>query len=196
MIVIIGLDLDLVGLIESESPIKEIGYIDLEDKRIESLNYLGSDDKLIALLEDSNNEFFFGIDDSVKKQFLIKEYKLNTSKIISSKARVFHTTSIGQGTIVQDFVYLSKSTEIGQFCKINVGAQIHHEVVISDLVTVAPRACILGNAKVGMGSFIGAGSIILPRLKIGENCIIGAGSVVTSDVKDNTKVKGNPARTF
>jgi acetyltransferase-like isoleucine patch superfamily enzyme len=47
-----------------------------------------------------------------------------------------------------------------------------------------------------MGSFIGAGSEILPKIKIGKNCIIGARSVVTRDVKDNSKVKGNLARIF
>jgi acetyltransferase-like isoleucine patch superfamily enzyme len=44
------------------------------------------------------------------------------------------------------------------------------------------------------GSWIGAGTIVLPGVTIGENAVVGAGSVVTRDVAARTLVAGNPAR--
>ena len=46
------------------------------------------------------------------------------------------------------------------------------------------------------GCSIGAGATILPGITIGKNSIVGAGSVVTRDVKENTVVVGNPARSI
>ena len=40
---------------------------------------------------------------------------------------------------------------------------------------------------------IGSGCVIFP-VRIGKNSIVGAGSVVTTDVPDNTKVAGSPAK--
>jgi hypothetical protein len=68
MIVLIGLDLDLVGLIETENPMNKIDYLDVRDKTIETVTYLESGDKIIELIGDKNNKFYFGIDDSGKKQ--------------------------------------------------------------------------------------------------------------------------------
>jgi acetyltransferase-like isoleucine patch superfamily enzyme len=44
------------------------------------------------------------------------------------------------------------------------------------------------------GSWIGAGTVILPGVTIGKNAVVGAGSIVTRDVPDFTVVAGNPAR--
>lgn len=44
------------------------------------------------------------------------------------------------------------------------------------------------------GSWIGAGTIILPGVTIGRNAVVGAGSVVTRDVPAFTMSVGNPAR--
>jgi acetyltransferase-like isoleucine patch superfamily enzyme len=41
---------------------------------------------------------------------------------------------------------------------------------------------------IGSGSWIGAGSIILPGIMIGKLCVIGAGTVVTKDIPDNTRI--------
>lgn len=53
---------------------------------------------------------------------------------------------------------------------------------------------LLDSVRVGAGSFIGAGSIILPGSKIGKYCVVGAGSVVKGDVKDYSIVVGNPGK--
>ena len=48
--------------------------------------------------------------------------------------------------------------------------------------------------RIGAGSDIGVGSIILPGVSIGQGVQIGAGSVVTKSVPDFTIVAGNPGR--
>jgi acetyltransferase EpsM len=77
--------------------------------------------------------------------------------------------------------------------KVNTGSQLHHNVEISDFVTISPQVCLLGNVKVGSNTYIGAGAIVLPNLKIEEDCVVGAGAVVTKNILKKQKVKGNPA---
>jgi len=49
-------------------------------------------------------------------------------------------------------------------------------------------AIILGNAKIGHGSFVGAGSIIREGVTVGANCIVGAGVTVRHDIKDGAVI--------
>lgn len=51
----------------------------------------------------------------------------------------------------------------------------------------------IGRVTIGCGTFIGAGTVILPGVSIGNNVIVGAGSVVTNDIPDNCVAVGNPA---
>lgn len=48
--------------------------------------------------------------------------------------------------------------------------------------------------KIGSGSWLGGGVIVLPGVTIGSGCVIGAGSVVTKDIPSNTVAVGNPCR--
>jgi len=48
--------------------------------------------------------------------------------------------------------------------------------------------------KIGKGSWLGAGSIILPGVTIGPHCVIGAGAVVTRSIPGFSIVGGVPAR--
>jgi len=48
--------------------------------------------------------------------------------------------------------------------------------------------------RIGSGSWIGHGAIILPGANIGRNVVVAAGSVVRGDVADHSIVGGAPAR--
>ena len=48
--------------------------------------------------------------------------------------------------------------------------------------------------KVGAGSWLGHGSVILPGATIGRNVVIGANSVVTGTIPDHSIAVGAPAR--
>lgn len=48
--------------------------------------------------------------------------------------------------------------------------------------------------RIGDGSWIGHGAVILPGVTIGRHVVVGANSVVTSDVPDFSVAVGSPAR--
>jgi acetyltransferase-like isoleucine patch superfamily enzyme len=48
--------------------------------------------------------------------------------------------------------------------------------------------------RIGDGSWLGTGAVILPGVTIGRHAVVGAGAVVTHDVADRTIVVGSPAR--
>jgi len=86
---------------------------------------------------------------------------------------------------------------IGTFSNIQDGAILHGDVglplVIEDYVTVGHNAVIHG-LKVGKGSLIGIGAVILEGVTIGVGSIVGAGAVVTKDVPNGVIVAGIPAK--
>ncbi len=48
--------------------------------------------------------------------------------------------------------------------------------------------------RIGAGSFLGIGSMVLPGVTIGERAYVAAGAVVTRSAPANSVVAGNPAR--
>lgn len=52
----------------------------------------------------------------------------------------------------------------------------------------------IGAVRIGEGSDIGVGAVVLPGRCIGRGAIVGAGAVVTEDVPDGAVVAGSPAR--
>jgi acetyltransferase-like isoleucine patch superfamily enzyme len=48
--------------------------------------------------------------------------------------------------------------------------------------------------RIGDGSWIGHGAVILPGVNIGRHVVVGANSVVTSDIPDHCVAVGAPAR--
>jgi acetyltransferase-like isoleucine patch superfamily enzyme len=47
--------------------------------------------------------------------------------------------------------------------------------------------------RIGDGSWLGHGAVVLPGVTIGEHVVVGAGSVVTNDLPDRCVAVGNPA---
>ena len=55
----------------------------------------------------------------------------------------------------------------------------------------SPHCTLCGNVQVGEGTWIGAGSTVIPGVKIGKWSVIGAGSVVVRDIPDGVLALGN-----
>jgi carbonic anhydrase/acetyltransferase-like protein (isoleucine patch superfamily) len=105
---------------------------------------------------------------------------------------------------------------IGDRCVIGRGSHIvaHQSLVIGDDVFTGPYVYITDQnhayadpdvpigrqfphnapVRIGSGSWLGAGAVVLPGACIGRNVVIAAGSVVRGTVPDRCVVAGVPAR--
>ena len=146
-----------------------------------------------------NPNVFILIDEGKVRERLSKKiFKNNLKNLIIKNSyidkSVIKNISKKRGIFIQKLCFISSNVNIGDGVKINVGAQIHHDVSIEKYCTIAPRAVILGSVKIGKYTYIGANSTIKQNVKIGKNVIIGAGAVVVKDIKNNQIVAGNPAK--
>ena len=116
------------------------------------------------------------------------------ASLVSPRAVVSKSASIGPGTVVQSCCHVSTSVRIGEFVKLNAAANLMHDSVVGDFATIAPNAVILGRVSVGAGCYVGANATLLPDIDVGEEAIVGAGAVVTRNVDARAVVIGNPAR--
>ena len=146
-----------------------------------------------------NPDVFILIDEGkIRERLHNKIYKDNFKNLIIKNSyiekSVAKNISKKKGIFIQKLCFVSSNVNIGDGVKINVGAQIHHDVSIEKYCTIAPRAVILGSVKIGKYTYIGANSTIKQNVKIGKNVVIGAGAVVVKDIKNNQIVAGNPAK--
>ncbi|MCU4614773.1 bifunctional UDP-N-acetylglucosamine diphosphorylase/glucosamine-1-phosphate N-acetyltransferase GlmU [Acinetobacter lwoffii] len=143
---------------------------------------------------------------------------------------VIKNTTIAAGTKVQpysifDNAIIGENTQIGPFARLRPGAQLANEVHIGNFVEVknssiglgskANHFTYLGDAEVGAGSNIGAGTItcnydgankfktiigdnafigsnssLVAPIQIGNGATVGAGSTITRDVAENSLAVG------
>ncbi len=88
---------------------------------------------------------------------------------------------------------------IGQRVNVQDGAVIHCDShapnVIEDEVSIAHGAIVHG-MRVGRGTLVGMGAVVLGRTKIGSECLIAAGAVVPPglEVPDRMVVMGVPGK--
>ena len=105
---------------------------------------------------------------------------------------------------------------IGDRCVIGRGSHIiaHHSIDIGDDVYTGPYVYITDQnhsyadpdqpigaqwpvnkaVRIGAGSWLGTGAVILPGSAIGRNVVVAAGAVVRGEVPDQCVVAGIPAR--
>jgi serine acetyltransferase len=105
---------------------------------------------------------------------------------------------------------------VGSRCVIGRGSHIvaHHSIEIGDDVFTGPYVYITdqnhsyedpdtpigtqwptnSSVRIGAGSWLGTGAIILPGSAIGRNVVVAAGAVVRGQVPDRCVVAGVPAR--
>lgn len=128
------------------------------------------------------------------RKMIAERLKCQFSKAIHKSVIMSPSVTIDEGTVVMAGAIINAEANIGKHCIINTGASIDHECVIDDYAHISPHATLCGNVSVGEGSWVGAGTVIIPGIKVGKWCVIGAGSVVIRDIPDNAVVAGVPAK--
>lgn len=141
------------------------------------------------------NNVFGSIDSRKKVSSIIIDYGLKPLTFIAKDVRIKSSTKIGDGVWINEGVKIGSNVSIGDFSAIRFNSIINHDCKIGNNVFIGPGITMSGRVSIEDEVFIGSGSVILPNINIGKRAYIGAGSVVTKDVKENSLVYGNPAKT-
>jgi maltose O-acetyltransferase len=83
------------------------------------------------------------------------------------------------------------AVEIGADATLSANVQI---IAHDSAMFRATGYTLVRPVKIGMMSYIGAGTTVLPGAVIGDRAIVGAGSVVTGEIPPGAVAVGNPAR--
>jgi acetyltransferase EpsM len=159
---------------------KSVFHFDVHDALVPNREYSGA---VIAIGDNSK-----------RQRIAIDNPGISWTTLISETSFVSSSAVVGPGTQVLYQVSIEAGVKIGKHCIINSGAVVTHDCVIADYVHIAPGVRLGGAAKVGEGTLIGIGAILLPGVRVGKWCRIGAGSVVNRDIADNAVAYGVPAR--
>ena len=126
------------------------------------------------------------------RKMIAERLETRFEKAVHPSAIMSPSANVGDGTVVMQGAIVQACAEIGKHCIVNTGASVDHECVLEDYVHVSPHSTLCGNVHVGEGSWIGAGTTVIPGVKIGKWSVIGAGSVVVRDIPDGVVAYGNP----
>jgi len=144
-----------------------------------------------------NCSFIIAIGDNKDRNMIyskLLELRLNYINVIHPSAVIGSGVDMGVGNFIAAGAIINSGTVIGNHCIINTGAQLDHDNMIKDFVSIAPKVALAGNVTVGRGSYIGIGSSIIEKIEIGNQTIIGAGSVVTRNIPRFKVAYGSPCK--
>lgn len=85
-------------------------------------------------------------------------------------------------------------TKIGNNVKIDDLVQIGHNCIIGDNTMIAAGTITCGGCVIGQGCWVAPNVSIKQKLRVGDGSYIGLGSVVIRDVDPGTTVAGVPAK--
>lgn len=165
----------------------------------ETIEALFDDDESVTRLLDSpvlrssevQGPLIISIGNNEVRCKLASSLTVPFGKAIHPSAIVSEYATVEEGSVVMQGAIIQSGVNIGKHCIINTGASVDHECTIEDFVHISPHSTLCGNVSVGEGTWIGAGSVVIPGVKIGKWSIIGAGSVVTKDIPDRVLAVGN-----
>ncbi|MBA5850001.1 2,3,4,5-tetrahydropyridine-2,6-dicarboxylate N-acetyltransferase [Clostridium sp. cel8] len=125
------------------------------------------------------------IDARIEPGAIIRDkVKIEKGAVIMMGAVVNIGAEIGEGTMVDMNAVVGARGKLGKNVHLGAGS-----VIAGVLEPPSKSPCIIGD-----NVLIGANSVILEGVKIGNGSVIAAGSVVVKDVPENVVVAGSPAK--
>lgn len=101
---------------------------------------------------------------------------------------------IGEGSIICAGNIITENIKIGKHVIVNLSCTIGHDALIGDFCSFMPTVNVSGETNIEKLVFVGTGARIINQKKIGHGSIIGAGTVVIKDVPPYSTVVGNPGK--
>ena len=116
------------------------------------------------------------------------------ASVIHRTAILGPNVTVGDGSFIAPNVVLTADVRIGRHVAVFHNTSIGHDTSLEDFSHVYAQCSIGGEVRVGEGAVVYPGAVVTPRRTIGEESVVGAGSTVILNVKPRTTVFGSPAK--
>lgn len=116
--------------------------------------------------------------------------------IIHPTARIAEFVELGEGFVAYPGAGVHPNATVGAFVTLLTMSTIGHDAEVGDFCTTSSYCDITGGVRLEDHVFLGSSVAIVPGRKIGRHASIAAGSVVITNVREGTKVMGNPAQKY
>lgn len=114
--------------------------------------------------------------------------------IVHKTATLGPNVEVGAGSFIAPNVTLTADIRVGRHAAVFHNSSVGHDSVLDDFSHVYAQCAIGGAVHLGAGAVVYPGAVIVPRRTIGENAVVGAGSTVVLNVRPGVTVFGSPAR--
>ena len=141
-----------------------------------------------------NKKLIISIGNNAIREKIVTAINAEYGIAIHPKSTISPRSFIDEGTVIMAGVTINSGTQIGKHCIVNTNASVDHDCVLENYVHISPNVASCGDVRIGEGTHIGTGAIIIPGKRIGRWCTIGAGSVVIKDIPDYSIAVGNPCK--
>ncbi|GHV51658.1 acetyltransferase [Synergistales bacterium] len=190
--------LELIEALNTGSRWDNVGFSEVTATQGQTLlgYYVMSDDDLLSRAEPIDAVISVGFPELRKRIYgkLSQNPNIHFPPIVHPSSYVSRRANLSDAVLIGAFCGVSPDAVLGRGVFLNGRVGIGHDSTVGDFSVIMPGSSISGNVNIGDNVLIGAGSVVVPGLNIGNNAVICAGSVVLRDVKDGSKVIGNPAK--
>ena len=187
----------VIDSIEKSGLFHITGYTDPEFRgEYRGYKYLGQDDILQEYYDRGVKNAFITLGYLGKENIRgllykrLKESGFRLPAVIDPTAVLAKDVNVGEGTYIGKRCVINSGTEIGRMCILNTGATVEHENKIGDFSHISVNSTLCGNVCVDTHCFVGANATVIQNRRVGAGSIVGAGSVVLRDILPKEIVYG------
>ncbi len=178
---------DLVGFIDDDPS--------LAGSEIAGVPVIGGRDRLPEYAS-RGHLFFHNVGgnprDSVEIARVLRDAGCRVTSLIHPGVTI-HGVELGQNCFVPEGCLLGYGCTLGDFVACRLGVVVSHDARVGNNVSLAVRATIGGRSVIEDECFLGAASTVV-QARVGRGSTVGAGAVVLDDVAPGSTVVGIPAR--
>lgn len=175
-----------IDVIEQEGRYAIAGIIDSPSKVgqvVQDYKVLGSDNA-IKDLHKAGHSFLITLGQiksparRIELFIVLEQLGANLPAIISPRAYIARSATIGKGTIVLHDALVNSNAFVGDNCIINTKSVVEHDSRIENHCHISTGTIINGGTVVGAESFVGSNAVTQEYAVISEKSFIQAASLV------------------